>query len=600
MAVAAAPPDATAAGGPAPDPSYTPAPTGAAAAAAQAVAAWTARLDEQPSLSTSSAAGALAAAALAAVLTFRAVGGALLATAAPPAPATAAAAAWTILGWPAPAWVAALLAGLAAGLACRSAALEACRASTAAVAADLADPDSRFASVAGLAVHYKAARPPPPGSDAAGSAPPPPAAPPVALALYHGFGAGAFSWAFVHRPLAAACSALVTKHDMPGFGLTDRPGAGWAGWAGRGRRGRGTGGAHADVAGGLEPYSLSFNGRVGASVLDLELLLCAAPATSAGTPPLPTAPPLPPPCSVADAVAARAARRGAGGPLRVLVGHSLGAVCAAAEAVRDPGRVDALVLIAPAIVAASSSSASKGAGARAAQPEAAPGAATSLAVWVAAALAAVAASARLAAGLAARLAILVAAPLLVALLRAAVRSRAFWERGLGAAWGDDGAPPGWLTDAYRAPQLLVGWERGLLRFCAARIPLGPGPLAVLRAAAAAAVAGGRGGSLGAAPAPASAAARLAAVVGATGLPVLIIHGSRDMLVPPSNSLRLADQLRGGRGGGAGGGDRNVGGLVSVALLPRRGHTPHEEAPAEFVGVVSSFVGGLREMGRGGG
>ena len=84
------------------------------------------------------------------------------------------------------------------------------------------------------------------------------------------------------------------------------------------------------------------------------------------------------------------------------------------------------------------------------------------------------------------------------------------------------------------------------------------------------------------------------VAGATRLPVLIVHGARDMLVPSANSLRLADQLR---GGGGGGGDSD---LVSVALLPRRGHTPHEEAPAEFVGVVADFVKRLRAEREGGG
>ena len=45
--------------------------------------------------------------------------------------------------------------------------------------------------------------------------------------------------------------------------------------------------------------------------------------------------------------------------------------------------------------------------------------------------------------------------LLVVALRAAVRSRSFWERGLASAWGD-GTPPAWLRDAYRSPQLVSG------------------------------------------------------------------------------------------------------------------------------------------------
>ncbi len=51
-------------------------------------------------------------------------------------------------------------------------------------------------------------------------------APRLALGLLHGFGANAFSWSFVDRRLAARLHALVTAHDMPGFGLTQRCAAG--------------------------------------------------------------------------------------------------------------------------------------------------------------------------------------------------------------------------------------------------------------------------------------------------------------------------------------------------------------------------------------
>ena len=45
----------------------------------------------------------------------------------------------------------------------------------------------------------------------------------VAIALYHGFGANLWSWKDAGRPLALRLNALVTSHDMPGFGLTQRP-----------------------------------------------------------------------------------------------------------------------------------------------------------------------------------------------------------------------------------------------------------------------------------------------------------------------------------------------------------------------------------------
>lgn len=141
----------------------------------------------------------------------------------------------------------------------------------------LGDPDSLFFNVLGVTVHAKASRP-----DHAA----PKDTPPLGVHCYHGFGANTASWDLLRPRLAATLGAVVTCHDMPGFGLTSRPGQ-------------------------LSQYSLSFNGALGRAVLD---------------------------------------RQGGEGP-RVLVGHSLGAACVAAEVISNPKGVHAVVLIAPAIVA---------------------------------------------------------------------------------------------------------------------------------------------------------------------------------------------------------------------------------------------------------
>ena len=76
---------------------------------------------------------------------------------------------------------------------------------------ELADPDSRFVEVGGIAVHYKMA----------GSGEP-------VLILLHGFGASTFSWREVVGPLSEV--GTVVAFDRPGFGLTERPMPGeWAG-----------------------------------------------------------------------------------------------------------------------------------------------------------------------------------------------------------------------------------------------------------------------------------------------------------------------------------------------------------------------------------
>lgn len=71
-------------------------------------------------------------------------------------------------------------------------------------AEQLADPDSLFVEVNGLAVHYKRA----------GQGEP-------VFILLHGFGASAFSWREVMAPLSQF--GTVIAFDRPAFGLTERP-----------------------------------------------------------------------------------------------------------------------------------------------------------------------------------------------------------------------------------------------------------------------------------------------------------------------------------------------------------------------------------------
>jgi pimeloyl-ACP methyl ester carboxylesterase len=68
----------------------------------------------------------------------------------------------------------------------------------------LAEPDSQFADVQGLRLHYKSA--------GTGDTP---------LILLHGFGASVFSWHKVLAPLGER--RLTVAFDRPAFGLTERP-----------------------------------------------------------------------------------------------------------------------------------------------------------------------------------------------------------------------------------------------------------------------------------------------------------------------------------------------------------------------------------------
>ncbi|WIA19239.1 hypothetical protein OEZ85_003878 [Tetradesmus obliquus] len=297
------------------------------------------------------------------------------------------------------------------------------------IEADLGDPDSRFRHIDNLSVHVKvkASRslpPPAPTAAAARLAPPPAAAarlqgPVPAVHCYHGFGSNTWSWSLVQQQLAERLGALVTAHDMPGFGLTQRP---------------------TDLSG----YYLAFNGRLGRLVMDYELTTAVMLST-------------------------------------VLV----------------------LSLLRPAIVL---------------------------------------------------------------LLRSLVRSRTFWANTLRQAYYDQSKVTAAAVDAYRLPQLVKGWESGMVQFLLAR--LGAGGSTTATSAAAAAGAAPMGGLE-----DAGLATRFAAAVAAHNTPVLIVHGAGDKLVPASNSMKLARLVKGCR----------------LAVVKRAGHCPQEEEPELFADIVTSFL-----------
>jgi pimeloyl-ACP methyl ester carboxylesterase len=157
-------------------------------------------------------------------------------------------------------------------------------------------------------------------------------------------------------------------------------------------------------------------------------------------------------------------------------------------------------------------------------------------------------------------------PVIVLLLRSLVRSRTFWANTLRQAYYDQSKVTPAAVDAYRMPQLVKGWESGMVKFLLAR--LGTGGTSSATSAAAAVGSAPMGGLE-----DAGLAKRFAAAVAANNTPVLIVHGAGDKLVPASNSFKLARLVKGCR----------------LAVVKLAGHCPQEEEPELFADIVTSFV-----------
>ena len=406
-------------------------------------------------------------------------------------------------------------------------------------AAEAAVEGSRFSEIEGVDVHYV---------ECSRAAPAAPAAAPLLLHLNHGFGANALTWDTLMEPLAAALSARgdgevpirLVAHDRLGFGLSGRPTQ-------------------------LYKYREAFQAAVALQLLGV------APSASGATPAA---------VATATAAAAAAAASPASTPSAltptILVGHSIGSILSSTMAVQQGGgSVRGLVLIAPAILA----SPGRPAGARPVPPVG------------------IAAAARAAAALSARLTrasvrglLLLLTPLLRVLLQLLIAQPRFWSRGVGAAYGDPKKLAPSMVLRYRWPVQVKGSSEGLLRFVRAQL-LEPGRAAQESGGAVDRARGGqgqRGGGAGAEAGATGTAAAMAAAAAAAAepplwealqalqLPVLIIHGAKDKLVPLSNSRRLAASMP----------------TASLLELPDSGHCPHEENPEEVCRAICDWVADL--------
>jgi pimeloyl-ACP methyl ester carboxylesterase len=204
----------------------------------------------------------------------------------------------------------------------------------------------------------------------------------------------------------------------------------------------------------------------------------------------------------------------------------------------------------------------------------------------------------------------------VAILRMVVRNKAFWEKGLKSAFFDPRALTPELLYRYRLPGLVRGWESGMLLFLRARLSGKAGEahpnadregtldmeswasrqtnsggvqsvegVSVGTAAGSGACAqpktGGslQGNSTGFSrgvckqgPQEDSLLERFHWRLQQRNIPLVILHGEQDNLVPIGNSCRMSAVLG-----------------VPLIKISDCGHTPAEEVPQCFVQEVSRFV-----------
>lgn len=380
----------------------------------------------------------------------------------------------------------------------------------------------------------------------------------IYLHCLHGFGASTYSWSFIQQKLASALRGVVTAHDLPGFGLSERLES-------------------------LQYYTLQYNGEVAKAVIDHARMEQDAPIETAST-----ATPM----------------TGNQQSKHWLVGHSMGAAAAAEAVIRHPNSIAGVVLVAPAIVAlwtdipkfAKGDVIATGAALmeELVMAEDPPGEvllessrngllldkeagmidvddktnekSEENAVqydWIKKA-------GRIAAFLIqsfffeiARAALYLSTPLMIILLRKLIRSRAFWEQGLAAAWSDRNKAQALAKEyvnGYRLCMLVRGWERGILRFICARFSE---KSSILHAIS----------SIFEDDGHLTQAERLALACRDHSIPVLIVHGTEDALIPVSNSRRLARIIPNSK----------------LVEFNETGHMPHEENSEDFVSAVQVFV-----------
>lgn len=206
----------------------------------------------------------------------------------------------------------------------------------------------------------------------------------------------------------------------------------------------------------------------------------------------------------------------------VIIGHSMGAIAAVCAAYAQPKRVRALILIAPALIAFKRRHGWFG---KATQ-----------AVCRAFAILCFLLSALL-------------APVVILFMRVLVSREFFWRSGLKFSRSACSEVPETVVDGYRRPTAAPGWEGGVINFVRAGLKNATDSTEQ------------RHDYVG-----------MLEMLGRSGVPILIVHGRDDKMVPLPNSRRIAQAVPHAR----------------LVVMDSCGHVPHEEKPVLFSELIAKF------------
>mmetsp|Transcript_11454 Transcript_11454/g.30847 ORF Transcript_11454/g.30847 Transcript_11454/m.30847 type:complete len:545 (-) Transcript_11454:126-1760(-) len=166
---------------------------------------------------------------------------------------------------------------------------------------------------------------------------------------------------------------------------------------------------------------------------------------------------------------------------------------------------------------------------------------------------------------------------IVWLLRLTVYSRNFWMRGLQASVHDAAAVTAHDARGYGKPDRVRGWESSLADFALDKLAslkpkASPTPPSIHDAAA----------SIADSDADLQRILSRLCDSSSHGVPVLIIHGENDRIVPFSNSRCLAKRINSSASHNA----------LSLIGVPSCGHMPHEERPELIASLLHNLLTSL--------